>query len=292
MYSVIPMSNEKSIITSVVMSYNETGCIKTERLPNYFNPPVGSKPEDWQRISLFDTRGRLIAFTEANSATSLFIYDQNGALRFSQNVVQADKGYLLYKKYDSENRMIEEGFLKASWEQTFLQVQADTNPDWPGIADGAIPKRKYYFNGDGCTLNDLGNLTLVEIMNSNEPGQVESHIRRYYDSNQQVSRVDVTLLEENKVLTTCYGYDNLGNAQSIRYPSGIELTNIRDEVGRVAKIMGPGEKEMMELLYTPGDQIAVEINKITADKPQITKYTYNQQGWLLRAEGPYLTEEQ
>lgn len=290
-YSVIPMSNEKSIITSVVMSYNETGCIKTERLPNYFNPPVGSKPEDWQRISLFDTRGRLIAFTEANSATSLFIYDQNGALRFSQNVVQADKGYLLYKKYDSENRMIEEGFLKASWEQTFLQVQADTNPDWPGIADGAIPKRKYYFNGDGCTLNDLGNLTLVEIMNSNEPGQVESHIRRYYDSNQQVSRVDVTLLEENKVLTTCYGYDNLGNAQSIRYPSGIELTNIRDEVGRVAKIMGPGEKEMMELLYTPGDQIAVEINKITADKPQITKYTYNQQGWLLRAEGPYLTEE-
>lgn len=290
-YSVIPMANGKDVITSVAMSYYEMGRVRTERLPNYFNPPAGSKPEDWQRISLFDTRGRLVSFTEANSATSLFIYDQNGALRFSQNAVQASKGYLLYTKYDAENRRVEDGFLKDSWNQTFLQAQADTNPDWPGIADGAIPKRKYYFNGDGCTLNDLGNLTFIEMMNSNDPEQVESSLRKYYGSDQQVSQVDVMIADENTVLTTHYGYDNLGNARSIRYPSGFELTNVRDEVGRVAKIIGPEGKEMMELFYTAGDQIAVEINKITADKQQITKYTYNPQGWLLRAESPYLTEE-
>ncbi|MES2730189.1 MAG: RHS repeat-associated core domain-containing protein [Bacteroidota bacterium] len=284
------LKNGSNIQNASLISYANTGKTTTERLPNYYNPPQGSKPTDWQRLSFMNTRGQLTSFTEPNAGSTYFIYNVDGLVRFSQNAEQAGKGFVLYKKYDTENRIIEEGYFPYTWNQDDLQNKADNNPNWPGTSEAAMPQNKYYYNGDGTTLHDLGNLTQIEVMNKSNPGKVEVRTIQRFNNRQQLAQIEVTLLSDNVTFVTNNEYDNQGNIKSVLYPTGIKLTNIRDEVGRVAKIVDGNLNDLIEVTYTSGDQILTETNKVIAAAPVTTTYSYNSQGWLTKAQSPQLTE--
>lgn len=286
----IPTQNGGQIQNVTLLNYSDTGRRRTQRLPNYFNPPPGSQATDWQRSTVFDMRDQLVSFTEPNSGDTHFIYNQNGLVRFSQNAEQADKVVVLYKKYDAENRVIEEGYFPYTWNSDDLQDKADNDPDWPGSAQAVVPQYKYYYNGDGTNLNDLGHLTMIEVMSKSQADKVEVRINHLYNDRQKLARTEVVLVADAVSFVTMYEYDNLGNVKSTQYPSGTTLTNNRDEVGRVSSIVDGNQKELLEITYNAGDQVLTEINKVIAAAPTTTTYSYNSQGWITGIESPQLTE--
>ncbi|WP_372636956.1 RHS repeat-associated core domain-containing protein, partial [Fodinibius sp.] len=288
-FNVIPM-DDNAVKSARLLSYSDTGKVETKRLPNYFDPPEGSKPSDWQRSRSFNTKGLFTEATEPNSGNVCYIYNPDGLVRFSQNAEQSKQGVFLYKKYDSEDRIIEEGYFPYNGNTEELQKKADTDPDWPGTNQSAHPKYKYSYNGDGKTLNDLGQLTGIKVMSHTEDNTVEVEVLQHFNDRQRLSQVILTLVSENSTFTTRYDYDNLGNINSTTYPSGLELLYVRDEVGRVVKITDVDHTVLLETTYNAGDQILTETNKINPSAPLTTNYSYNSQGWVTRIEGSHMTE--
>ncbi|NGP89044.1 RHS repeat domain-containing protein [Fodinibius halophilus] len=289
-FNVIPMDNSSDIKSATLITYSDSGKVKTEQLPNYFDPPEDSKPSDWQRSKSYNTKGLLTESEGPDSGNVSFIYNPDGLVRFSQNPEQSAQGMVLYKKYDSEDRIIEEGYFPHEWNADKLQEKADTAPDWPGTDQSTHPRYKYSYNGDEKTLNDLGQLTKIEVMSPAEEDTVEVEVLHHFNDRQKLSEVVLNLTAENSTFTTRYDYDNLGNLKGTTYPSGLDLTYVRDEVGRVAKITDTEGNVLLETTYNAGDQVLKETNKINPSNPLTTNYSYNSQGWITQINGPQIIE--
>jgi RHS repeat-associated protein len=288
--NTIVVKNGTNIQSGGLLNYSPDGKTSVELLPNYFNPPQNSVPTDWQRSTFYNTRGQMLSFTEPNSGTTYFIYNEDGLVRFSQNQEQVAAKLVLYKKYDSENRLAEEGYFTYTGNLADLQSKANNEPNWPGAGESAIPQNRYYYNGDKTNVNDLGNLTQIEVMSKEVTGDIAVLVKHYYNDCQQLAQTEVTQLADNVTFITKNEYDNLGNVKNVTYPSGVKLQYVRDEVGRVTKILDADQKELQEITYTAGDQILTETSKLVEATPVITKYTYNSQGWRVKAESPQMTE--
>jgi large repetitive protein len=278
------------IRTATILVYSGAGRTRTQRLPNYFKPPMGSVAANWVRQSCINMRGQLVSVTDSDSGATCFIYDRDGLVRFSQNPEQAVRGTILYKKYDTESRIVEEGSFSHAWDVDYLQRQADDAPAWPGSSESAQPRNRYYYNRDGTKLNDLGNLTCTEVMNAANPSQVSIRIDQQFDDRQRLSSTTVTLIEDQISFVTGYEYDNIGNVSAVAYPSGNKLAYTRDDSGRVTAIRDASQNVLVEATYTAGDQVLTETNRMVAATPLTTMYSYNPQGWLTKAESPLLSE--
>lgn len=285
------LGDGRMLKTGRFYSPSARGGVETVRLPNYYHPPEGSKPEDWLRVSSYDTCFCLISTREPGGNFSEYIYDSGLRLRFSQNNTQASKGMVLYKKYDDYHRLVEEGFFYGGWERDWLQEKAEKDPLWPGRSDGAIPKYRFTYHGDRGDIHSLGNLTMAEVYSTEAPEGLESRTRLRYDGNQRIVWMEVEKIGTPEVFITEYAYDNLGNPAKIRYPSGLEVIIGRDEAGRISSTATTNGKPLGRYSYTADDQLLEEVNLVARDGAFTTRYTYTLQGWLKQCSNRFMTED-
>lgn len=275
--SVILLEGGAAVKTVSQIGYTDTGKTLTTLLPNYFNPPAGSGKDRWKRVAVHDIRDRKISFTEPNSGTSRFIYNDKGQLRFSQNTEQMGRGFIVYQKYDAEDRPLEDGYYYTkNWDNDYLQSKAEDSL-FPSKTDveGLVVKRSYQYNG--ISINDFASLT--GTVTHDEEGTPETTTLYAYDDRRHIRSKTV-----NDKQTAAYTYDNLGQVESTTYPSGRVLVNSRDEFGRVVKVKEVKDEQdipVLSLTYTPGGRTAAQDNyTANATVPVRTDYAYNPQGWL------------
>lgn len=103
----------------------------------------------------FDFAGHRLSTTDPDSGTSEVVYSSSGLLRFLANGNALTDGYIVYRKYDSLSRVIEEGTYPQVWNRDTLQSHAD-DPAWPPTPPTWSIQRIY--DGDGSAASQADNL--------------------------------------------------------------------------------------------------------------------------------------
>ena len=279
-----------AIQNATVFTFKNTGQIHTKRLANYYKPPSGSVPSDWQRQSFYNTRQQLLWSKEPNSGTVNYVYNSDGLPRFSQNEEQAKQGIVAYRKYDLTYQITEEGYFYYPWNRSNLEAKATNEPSWPDKQESIKPYKKYYYSGDKKNPHNLGLLTKVEVIDQTEPAQPAVIVETEYNDQRLVEKTTTFIPKDNQTLVTQYQYNNLGYVTKTLYPSGFSLSNLRDEVGRVKEILGSDGKKILSLTYDAGDRILTETNYLT-ENPSTTTYRYNPQGWKTEINSPQFNQK-
>ncbi len=136
-------------------------------LPNYFGG--GSDAASFVREVAADPGGQVRGWREPSTGATRLVYDANGLLRFTRVELEEGECWFLYRRYDVQGRVVEEGRLPGTWDESTLETKAN-NPDYPSATDGAIPARQYRYDGDGSLPGDQGSLTKVTTFNEDSEG--------------------------------------------------------------------------------------------------------------------------
>lgn len=163
--------------------YDFNGNLTRVYYPNYFT----DVKENAKYISeyVYDGLGRVIFQKEPDAGTVKFIYDRTGKIRFTQN--GSDSSQYLYYVYDKYTRKIEEGRVDGAWNEDRLQQEANTVGVPP---KKAIPKVKYYYDGDGNEISFVRKLHYVEIFN--DDGVLETREDYAYNEEGNISQKTTT----------------------------------------------------------------------------------------------------
>lgn len=276
------------LLASRTAAYTTAGQTLTHRLPNFFAPPDPAHQAAWVRVTQFDALGRRTAFQDPNAAATQYVYDNAGQLRFMQDGMGAQNGYFLYRKYAGVGRLVEEGSVSGTWNPATLSQIAQTQPDWPGTADGATPSCVYQYDGDRTAVSEMGLLTALEHPEPTNGQTPKSRLSYEYDA---CSRVAASAYNNGTAQTvrTTYVYDNLGNLTQKGYPSGRQVFYRRDAVGRLVSI-ADASGTIAAYTYSAEDRIVSETQRPGTPAQIATGYTYNSPGWLQSIATPLWSE--
>ncbi|MEM7585542.1 MAG: RHS repeat-associated core domain-containing protein [Acidobacteriota bacterium] len=116
----------------------------------------------------FNFWGQRISTTTPDTGTDRCVYTAVSQPRFLQDADGAAQGYFLYRKYDTQGRMTEVGWVAGDWDQDQLQSLADEDPSWPETGASAYVRNT--FDGTDDTPCMVGRLWRAEVDNSAENG--------------------------------------------------------------------------------------------------------------------------
>lgn len=139
----------------------------------------------------YDFAGHRLSSSDPDSGTSQVVYASDGQARFLANGNALAGGYLLYRKYDTQSRVIEEGTYPQAWDRAALQPLAD-DPAWPPSPATWSIRRLYDGDGSAATQGDnlQGRLWQV-LVNQGSQGQLAETYA--YDEPGRVTRRTRTL---------------------------------------------------------------------------------------------------
>jgi len=209
---------EGGIYPTTSYEYDDYGRLVRTRLPNYYNPPSAG---DWTIHYTYDFFGRLKQKTTPDAqATSFYIYDKTGRLRFMMDASGSPQtpDHIQYWKYDTLGRTLECGYIVQDWNATTLQNYADTNPTWPSAP--ATWRKKYTYDYNGTTPYFKGRLFKLETNNDSDTAtEVEETFA--YDIYGNVTTKTAKVLDYNaSVYGITYEYDHAGNVTRVTYIPG------------------------------------------------------------------------
>jgi RHS repeat-associated protein len=248
------------------VAYSPSGRTETILLPNYFAPPAGSRPEDWQRVTEYDVNGKAVFTREPNSGISRFLYDSLGQLRFAQNAEQEAQGVIACSRYDDAGRVSEEGLVRAGWNESVLQewIGSDTFPT-------VLPQRTFSYGDNG---------RLQELTVFDSEGSVQTTTRYAYDSRDRAVSVTVAGRDGTVSETSCaYAPDD--SRLRTTYPSGRTVVHRRDGFGRETSLADEQGNTLVERTFNTFGLPESETNYLCASDPIRTEYSYSPQGWLM-----------
>lgn len=225
---------EFSQITKFEYDYN--GNLTRVYYPNYFTEV--KENEKYISDYIYDSLGRMVMQKEPDSGMARFIYDRTGKIRFSQN--GNDSSYYLYYVYDKYTRKIEVGRVDGAWNQEALQKEANNVGVPP---KNAIPKAKYYYDGDGKQISLVRKLSCVETFS--DSGVLETKEEFVYNAEGNVSQKTTTIGTNIDVIKI--KYDMAQNV--IEYSMGEDE---RETVGYIYDIQSRliGASYMGRMLYS------------------------------------------
>jgi RHS repeat-associated protein len=158
------MITSEQLLATTQYFYDEAGNITRVLHPNYFNPPAGSRAEDWISTFKYDTRGLLLQTETPDEGRTQMIYDHMGRLRFSQNAKQRLAGKVAFFQYDFAGRIIKTGVgvadfsalngdgespaLEENTENTLTLSVFDTTPLAGDFADDLYATMNQYWRVD------------------------------------------------------------------------------------------------------------------------------------------------
>lgn len=315
---------------TTLFSYDPAGRLRRSNQPNYYAPPGGSQPTDWQESLTLNFLGRLVSRATPDTHTTQYVYDNAGRLRFQVGAEGAAQNpqRIRYFKYDPLSRLVERGYIQDAsyaWGSPELSGKANI-PAFPNVEDAGnnqyaagswYQKNTYDASPAQSDLpNLLGRLFQTRTNRAN-PG-IETETFSYDEEGRVVAHTSQIANFDSGVYTTNYTYNNLDNVTSIVYPrlSGgpeFKVGYYYDRLGRVASVgdtvagnvvvdparpADAGEKYYSAYTYDElGNVLTESLNNGRGNPPGIANpnsftrtYSYTPQGWLSELEDPYLRE--
>ncbi len=277
--------------------YTANGKINISKLPNYFDNESGEDKTGFIQESVSNRLGELVKACDANTGSTINIYDSAGNLRFtrSEQDDSIEDPYILYNKYDSLNRKIESGKYSYEWnsnsEKTLRQYA--NNADWPNGDTGnnisittEVSVRNYY-DGPGNNPNSIGKLT--STLTYNYIDNVKSLVAEHYTYNKlgnvikKVTSIKTAGFDE-KNYTVATSYNNSNQVSRIKYPvinnddDPITLQYAYDELGHMTGIENSGINNNIfaSYLYDSADNI---IQSYMNNRSIQGVFNYTSPGW-------------
>lgn len=321
---------ENGSYQTTFFEYDNAGRLTTVRQPNYYAPPNGSAPANWQETRTYNFLGWLTSKTTPDTGTTKYAFDRAGRVRFllDANGAAQSPQRILYTRYDVLGRAVEEGYIQDSqytWHsptltdklnnQAFPNTEDNTSSNY---AQGAWYKKfTFDFNSEQPDiLNLLGRLYQVQINHADPGVETETYA---YDARGNITKQQSQISGfDSGTYITRYTYDNLDNLIEINYPhlAGEEKFKVAyyyNRLGQLAsvgdtltgtEVIDPahpadaGEKYYAAYTYNALGAIAQESLNNGKGNPQDTvspksfarNYSYTPQGWLTSIDDPYLTE--
>jgi len=226
----------------------------------------------------YNTLGQLLESESPDEGISKFAYRNDGALRFSQNALQAQQNKVSYIQYDNLGRIIENGILSGiTWSTAQAAVDNTGLPSGAGIIRLEQNFIVYDYNGNyqGITppANDFASFGLNPTT---------------YRQNNLAGNVVATY---NNETSSWYSYDLYGRVEwTVQNISGLGLKTIHyeyDAKGQVKKVIYQKESttDKFEHYYTynfNGEMIKVETSFNNGPLTTNADYSYNVDGSLKR----------
>lgn len=310
--------------------YDPAGNLAAILPPDYFHAPPGSKPTAFIDSMEYTFNGLLKKYTAPDSKTTQYIYDKAGKIRFilDSEGAKQEPQRILYIKYDSLKRIVENGYLcdqNYQWKTDIIKLTlyAD-NPRFP-ITDRnfsqdpdyseGLWKKKFFYDVDVEYPDKkylLGRLWKVLINNGGESFDEEYY---GYDSMGNIISKSVKAGSfDGKVYEFTYKYNNQGQVMAVTYPSlqmqePFKAGYYYDRLGRLACIgevvesypivdpsnpPTPPESRYASYYYDSSGFIVREsINNSpvpSVDKAIIRDYSINHMGKLNKISDPYFEE--
>lgn len=302
--------------------YDKSGNLITLKSPNYYSPPQDSQQESWQEQRTHTFNNLLQTRQTPDSGLISYLYDTADRLRFSQDA--NSEGIILYYKYDSAGRMIEEGSITDSsitWSSVAAQVNNLAFPDI-GTITGKWLKR-YSYDVDKSVENLpvarylLGRLWKAEINNTTDQSQPDTEFFTYTASGDIATHTSSVPTYDQNAYVTGYVYDNQRNIIQVNYPQKVGSTvppfkvgYYYDRLGQLSAIgepvadnvvidpsqpaMGP-ETLYAAYTYNANASLAQErLNNWTDGTTQFgftRRYSYDGASWLTEIDDPFFTEQ-
>lgn len=285
------------ITTSSDYIYSNNGKVITQRLPNYYNPPEASQKDKWAIISTYDILDRLSKRTTPDTSQPFqYIYDKAGKLRFMQDAEGAEKGYVLYTKYDPLGRIVEGGVYNQAWNRDVLQNYADNEPAQPTADTTWL--RKYFYDGDGTDANDIGRLTKVLVSKGDSQGNIAVTETFKYDIFGHVISRGIQVADYgDRVYEIHYAYDNLGNVIQVDYGSASpeHWPVVYYSYNQLNQLTGVGNTPDNPSYYASYSYYATgalqnESLNNSSSQPLVRNFAYNSPGWLQQIDNDIFRE--
>ncbi|MFT6637658.1 MAG: RHS repeat-associated protein [Flavobacterium sp.] len=185
--------------------------------------PIHTMNTDYE----YSTLGQLIKTTSPDEGISTFAYRNDGALRFSQNAIQAANNQVSYINYDTNGRVIESGILSGlNWATALLSVDDTAFPVGTTKSEENFIVYDYDGNYQGITppVNDFNSFGLnpVSYNRNNLAGNV---VTAYTNETSSWYSYDIygriEWMVQNIVgfglKTIHYNYDAHGNVKKVIY---------------------------------------------------------------------------
>ncbi|MEB3311169.1 MAG: RHS repeat-associated core domain-containing protein [Snowella sp.] len=279
-------ANEAYIVTGFDYDYQQQGKVETVRLPNYYNPPTGSQAEKWVINSTYDFLGRLIhRITPDTTQPFQYIYDRAGQLRFMLDAEGAEKGYVLYTKYDELGRILEGGIYHQAWDLATLQGYANDEPNQPTA--NYTWGRKYVYDGDGTDMNALGRLVQVLVNKGDDSNTIAVQESYQYDIFGQVIAKYLQVNDySDRAYRIGYTYDNLGNVTKVDYgelngKAGPVVYYSYNALNQLTGIGSSPEQPQAYAAYQYNALGGLQQESFNhGDRPIERNFSYNAPGWL------------
>lgn len=204
---------QKDAFLTTQYEYNNEGELIKVYHPNYFElPPAGGNRDDFTTTYTYDAQGNMNTSITPDKGTTRYLYDTRNRLRFYQDANGASSGFVMYYKYDSYDRIVEEGF----WNRSWSGLSATTSV--PGLSTW---RKKYYYGSTSSSkLYEKNRLREVHV-NNDESSDSEVYEKYTYDIFGRVTDHETKVFDfQNAFQKISYAYDNTGKMLSTDYGQG------------------------------------------------------------------------
>jgi YD repeat-containing protein len=136
-------SDENALTSSHSITYGSNNVQRLAYPPNYFSTSNAPEKNQFIASESADILGQVIQRADCDRGQQQFIYDRSGRLRFQLDAAGATETphRILYWRYDSLGRLIEDGWINQNWDRDQLQHHADSDASWPtASAKASRPK--------------------------------------------------------------------------------------------------------------------------------------------------------
>jgi RHS repeat-associated protein len=232
-----------------------------------------SEAETDTTIREYNALSQLVRDLSPDGGATSYLYDRNGNLRFVMDSVRASENEFVYYKYDSLNRLIEEGIITG----TLFFDQA--NADDLSFPDSAL-EIKFSYSYDSLGVNYSRGRLSSWVDGSGKYGRSLS----YDDVGRVVSEEDKV---DDSVVTFSYTYDMQGNLKTHSTGTNGVFPIIHYLYDWANRLVGVGHANdpdgYAHIHYWPDNsirQLRLRDN-VSGGTAQAVDYTYNPRGWLI-----------
>lgn len=273
----------ETILNAVQQVFDSAGNVTQILHPNYFSDEANASSFITQNS--YNFLGQLTSRTTQDSGEIKHIYDRLGQLRFSCTPLTVEKGTVLYKKYDSLDRIYEEGEIVQDWgDGSKLQEIANSQPQYP---QNNPWQTQNIYDGTGEEVTLRGRLWKTQKRAYD--GSIIENVYSY-DLYGNTTQCSLNIPGQSPQVTT-YSYNNLGNIVEVEYPDSASIPKIiyrYNGIGQNITIGTPDEPEKFaQYSYNANGSLAKEeLNSLGTQALQ-REIAYNSPGWITEINNKY-----
>ncbi len=236
-------------------------------------------PDNHEISRRYNNLGWLLKDSSGDYGVRKFMYDAQGNIRFSQSAADRERGRFNFKKYDRQNRIIEEGYVTNTGQMTTSNALNRLYPIAEGNPAVKITATFEYDKG----LYGRGRLHRATQYAHCAPDSASWSVFEYDADGNIIGHKQCNYVIDNSTPKTMLAeYDLAGNLIGLTYPNGKSVEYDHNQAGEICRVADADSTLKAVFSYWPdGNKRQVILGHSSNFGPaQTVDYQYNCRGWL------------